>query len=178
MSELAKKLAVEFQDKEYAHAYVEEFDNAYIAAQIKALREQRNWTQQQLAERAGMKQERISALEDVDYDSWTLKTLRKLASAFDTALNVSFIPFSQRIFDITNLKAESLKVEDRTKDLSKFNPLVEQLTTEDVTRPTIVPVCVVLGVSTAIPSGSFWIAPLTGAVNNSYVQNLDFATSH
>ena len=62
MKELVKTLVSEFEDKEYAHAYMEEFSNMAIAAQIKALREQRSWTQKQLAEFAGMKQERICAL--------------------------------------------------------------------------------------------------------------------
>jgi transcriptional regulator with XRE-family HTH domain len=36
-----------------------------IAAQIKVLREQRGWTQKELADVSGMKQERICALEDI-----------------------------------------------------------------------------------------------------------------
>ena len=79
MNELVERLTDEFSDKEYAHAYIEEHGNMILAAQIKALREQRGLTQARLAELAGMKQERISALENVEYDAWTVKTLRKLA---------------------------------------------------------------------------------------------------
>jgi hypothetical protein len=35
MKELVKTLVKEFGDKEYAHAYMEEFSNMAIAAQIK-----------------------------------------------------------------------------------------------------------------------------------------------
>lgn len=120
MSELAERLAEEFGDKEYAHAYMEEHGNMAIAAQIRTLREQRGLTQKQLASLAGMKQERISALESVDYDAWTVSTLRKLADAFDTHLSVAFVPFSQGILDIVNLRRETLQVNSREADLAEF----------------------------------------------------------
>jgi transcriptional regulator with XRE-family HTH domain len=120
MSTLAEQLISEFADKEYAHGYMEEHGNAIIAAQIKALREQRGLTQTQLAELAGMKQERICALESVDYGAWTVKTLRKLAKAFDTDLRVSFAPFSEGIMEIVNLSRERLQVRPREEDLQRF----------------------------------------------------------
>ena len=120
MSQLAERLAEEFQDKDYAHAYLEEHGNLRLAAQIKALRELRGLTQRELADLAGMKQERISALENVDYDAWTVKTLRKLAKAFDTGLEVAFVPCSQAIMSVVNVGAVSLKVAPRTEDLNAF----------------------------------------------------------
>ncbi len=121
MKELVKTLVAEFDDKEYAHAYMEEFSNMAIAAQIKVLREQRGWTQQQLAATAGMKQERVSALEDVDYDAWTIKTLRKLAKAFDLTVKVSFEKFSSGILDVSKINAETLKRTSRSEDLKHFS---------------------------------------------------------
>lgn len=120
MSTFAERLVADFGDKEFAHGYMEDHGNAVIAAQIKALREQRGLTQAQLAELAGMKQERICALENVDYDAWTVKTLRKLADAFDVHLKVSFVPFSQGIMDIVNLRREKLEVLPREEDLAQF----------------------------------------------------------
>jgi DNA-binding XRE family transcriptional regulator len=121
MKELVKTLAKEFHDKEYAHAYMEEFSNMAIAAQIKVLREQRDWTQKKLAEAAEMKQERICALEDVDYDAWTIKTLRKLAKAFDLTVKVSFEKFSSGILDISKIGSETLKRTSRAEDLTEFS---------------------------------------------------------
>lgn len=110
MSLLADKLKTSFRtDKEYRHGYVDEFLNAYIATQIKVLREQRNLTQQQLAELAGMKQERISVLENVNYSSWSLSTLRRIAEAYDLTLNVSFEDFGKRLRDIDRFGRESLE---------------------------------------------------------------------
>lgn len=120
MKELVKTLVTEFDDKEYAHAYMEEFSNMAIAAQIKALREQRGWTQKQLAEASGMKQERICALEDVDYDAWTIKVLRRLAKAFDLTVKVSFDKFSSGILDVSKISAETLKRTSREEDLKEF----------------------------------------------------------
>ncbi|MGZ8918914.1 MAG: helix-turn-helix domain-containing protein [Methylobacter sp.] len=121
MNELTKTLITEFQDKEYAHAYMEEFLNMHIAAQIKTLREQRGWSQEQLAAASGMKQERISKLEDVEYDAWTIKTLNKLSEAFDLTLKVSFENFSSGILDAAKISSESLKRTSREEDLKTFN---------------------------------------------------------
>jgi transcriptional regulator with XRE-family HTH domain len=100
---------------------MEEFSNMAIAAQIKALREQRNWTQHQLAQAANMKQERICALEDVDYDAWTIKTLRKLAKAFDLTVKVSFEKFSTGLLDISKIDRQTLQRTSREQDLIDFS---------------------------------------------------------
>lgn len=120
MSMFADRLVDDFADKEFAHGYMQDHGNAVIAAQIKALREQRGLSQEALAQLAGMKQERISKLENVDYDAWTTKTLRKLAEAFDVHLKVTFVPFSEAIMDVVNLRRERLEVVPRTVDLAKL----------------------------------------------------------
>jgi len=120
MKELVKTLVTEFDDKEYAHAYMEEFSNMAIAAQIKVLREQRGWTQKELADASGMKQERICALEDIDYDAWTIKTLRKLSNAFDLTVKLSFEAFSSGILDAVKINAKTLERTSRQEDLDKF----------------------------------------------------------
>jgi len=120
MNALLKALVEEFADKEYAHAYMEEFQNMLLAGQIKALREQRGWTQEELAQVAGMKQARISKLENAEYDSWTLATLRKLAEAFDVTVKVSFEEFSKAIVEIVTLKKEKLARIPREEDLARF----------------------------------------------------------
>jgi transcriptional regulator with XRE-family HTH domain len=68
-----------------------------IAAQINTMREDRGWTQTELAERAGMAQARISLLEDPDYERASLTTLKRIASAFDVGLAVRFVPFSDNL---------------------------------------------------------------------------------
>lgn len=109
MSELLDKLRSEFQDKDYRHAYTEECLSAMIAAQIKALREQREMTQKQLAEAAGMGQPRIPLLEDASYENWTVNTLKRFARAFDVALSVKFETFSHFMRDFENMSREGLE---------------------------------------------------------------------
>jgi len=135
MKELVKTLTSEFSDKEYAHAYMEEISNMTIAAQIKALREQRKLTQQQLANASGMKQARICKLEDVDYDAWSLKTLRKLAKAFDLTVKVSFEKFSSGILDIPKINTESLERTSRESDLKDFSRKNIELVTTSWSKP-------------------------------------------
>jgi transcriptional regulator with XRE-family HTH domain len=109
MSELVERLRTEFSDKEYRHAYVEECLNTMVATQIKVLREQREMTQAELADDSGMKQPRLSVLEQADYSNWSINTLKRLARAFDVALTVRFDAFSDVILDFEGLSRASLQ---------------------------------------------------------------------
>jgi transcriptional regulator with XRE-family HTH domain len=109
MSELRGSLREEFHDKEYRHAYADESLSTYIATQIKVLREQRHLTQRELAERAGMAQPRIAVMEDINYSSWSISTLRRLAQAFDIRLSVKFENFSSLIPEIETLGRDALE---------------------------------------------------------------------
>lgn len=117
MSRSTQKLKNNFKNKEYAHAYVREFLNTQIATQIRMLREERELSQKELASIADMRQSRISVLEDVYNNMWSISTLQRLAEAFDVTLNVTFDTFSNRIRDMQNLSRELLEKEPREKDL-------------------------------------------------------------
>jgi transcriptional regulator with XRE-family HTH domain len=135
---LANKLREEFEDREYAHAYVNTFVAAQIATQIKVLREQRGLKQGDLADVTGMKQARISVLESPDYGAWTLSTLRRLAEAFDVVLNVSFETFGNTIDNITSFSREHLQREAREielKAISKTKILHEWFDSLDLSSP-------------------------------------------
>ncbi|MFZ5453622.1 MAG: helix-turn-helix domain-containing protein [Thermodesulfobacteriota bacterium] len=100
MIKRTEELKKDLQDKEVRDSFVLDHINIGIPLQIRALREQkgRGWTQQELANRAGMKQERISAIENPNYkNAFTLSTLTRLASAFDVALIVRFVPISELV---------------------------------------------------------------------------------
>lgn len=104
------KLISNLKDKEYRDAFVEESINVGIPFQIKALRKQREWTQKDLGKCSDMKQTRISLMEDPSYSSFTLSTLKELASAFDVGLLVRFAPFSELVDWEINLAPDSLEV--------------------------------------------------------------------
>lgn len=121
MSDLEKKLISEFEDKEYAHAYMDSHLIDRISTQIYQLRLQRGWTQQQLAEKSGIAQERISLLESGDFTSITMKTLRKLAEAFDVAISIKFESFADAIMDFVGMSIEKLQVKSRIESIHELN---------------------------------------------------------
>lgn len=70
MMKIRERLLKKFHSFTYRHTYVDEFTDAYIATQVKVLREQRGLNQTELGELAGMRQSQISELEDVNNRSW------------------------------------------------------------------------------------------------------------
>ena len=128
---IGDRLAEDFSDPEYAHAYAEDFLNAWIATQIKVLREQRGLSQAQLAILAEMKQGRISRLEDVNYGSWSISTLKRLARALDVTLTVSFDTFTSKIADVERFSREALERLPRDADLQARHERAERLAGDD-----------------------------------------------
>ena len=81
-------------DTEYRHAW--NLENVYtgVCFQIRALREQREWSQAALGKAAKMAPERISILEDPNADTKpTLSTVLRIANAYDVGLDVRFVPY-------------------------------------------------------------------------------------
>lgn len=121
LNEITTSLLEEFHDPEYREVYTNEFLNSKIATQIKVLREQREWTQEELADRAQMKQERVALLENVNYESWTLSVLRRFAKAFDLRLDVEFKDFGSFFEDFANFERESLERDSFNDDKNFHN---------------------------------------------------------
>ncbi len=96
MNTRAQKI-VRLRNREYRDAFVGSQISVGLPFQIRALREQRGWKQSQLAEQAGMLQPRISAMETPGEVKFNIGTLRRIASAFDVALVVRFVPFSELV---------------------------------------------------------------------------------
>jgi transcriptional regulator with XRE-family HTH domain len=66
-----------------------------VAAQVYALRQKHDKTQEQLAQETGMSQARISVLENPNYRKFNVGTLQRIAAAFDVALIVRFVSFGE-----------------------------------------------------------------------------------
>src|SRR5205807_1878719 len=77
--------------------FVESHLNKGLSFQIRGLRDREGWNQQTLAEKLGSNQNAVSRLENPNYGRATITTLKKTAAAFDVALIVRFVPFSQLI---------------------------------------------------------------------------------
>jgi transcriptional regulator with XRE-family HTH domain len=109
-------LIAELREKAYRDAYVASQIRMTLPLQVRGLRKRREWTQPELAEHAGMAQPRISELEKPGERRLTIETLLRLASAFDVALQVRFVPFSELIdwsedLDIDNFAVQPFDAE-------------------------------------------------------------------
>jgi transcriptional regulator with XRE-family HTH domain len=124
MNEFSDAIKQGFRNKDYRHSYADEFLNETIATQIKTLREQRVWRQVDLAREAGMPQSMIARLENVNYSSWSINTLRKLARAFDVRLRVTFESFGSIIGEFESFSRQSLQRDQFDID-PVFHPHVE-----------------------------------------------------
>lgn len=89
-------------DVNFRHEVNKAFSEVRIAKQLKLLRErdQEPLTQAQLAARADMKQSRISELEGMNYSSWSISTLERLAKAMGVGFRYSFVRWSDLIREI------------------------------------------------------------------------------
>jgi transcriptional regulator with XRE-family HTH domain len=104
-----EELVEQFRDKEYREAYADDFLDAYIAAQIRTIREQRDMTQQELADLIGTKQTGISRIENVNYSSWNIRTLKKIAYALGGRLHVSIETFGSLVEEGASFSRKALQ---------------------------------------------------------------------
>lgn len=115
-------------NKKSRDAYVYEHIRNGIPFQLRALREQRDWTQADLAKAAKTSRTTITRLENPNNDKLTLKTLLELASAFDVALLVKFVPFSRLIKEYEDVSSEALSAKSITdaNEVGKLNEWAAQ----------------------------------------------------
>lgn len=97
------------EDPETRRQYAASLLHAHIALQIKTLRQQRGWSQTKLAQFAGKHQSQISEMESIDFSSWKISTLMKLAEAFDLALTVNFESFGTFLDEAASLGRDALE---------------------------------------------------------------------
>lgn len=93
----------EWQDKEYREAYMEAAVEQGVAWQIRINRQKRGLSQRSLASGIGTQQSAVSRLEDPEYGGHSLETLVQIAKAFDCALAVKFISYSQLALEAEHL---------------------------------------------------------------------------
>ena len=116
MSKLLEKMRRNFDDEEYRNSYAESFMNTFVAAQIKTLREEFPLTQEELAKKTGTQQPGIARLENVNYSSWKVESLRKLARALHVRLKISFEEFGTLPGEVEAFNKESIARKPYEKD--------------------------------------------------------------
>ena len=134
MSAIIEALRHELRDPEYSEGYAESFLNAYVATQIKVLREQRGLKQSDLARLIGTTQTGVSRIENVNYSAWNVRTLKKLARAFRVRLRVSFETYGDLLHDVEAFDREALQRVPREEDLALQEPAVAAVTTPTPTH--------------------------------------------
>ena len=120
-------LVRELKDKEYRDSYVASQIRIGLPMQCRALRESREWTQPRLAQLSGMSQPRISEIERPGERRLNIETLLRLASAFDVALQVRFVPFSRLVDDDEDIDLNRFYVKPFDEDLASIERIEEQL---------------------------------------------------
>jgi transcriptional regulator with XRE-family HTH domain len=100
VNELVSRLTETLRDENGRYVYADTVTNAFVSAQIKALREDRALSQEDLAQLIGTKQSGISRVERADYSAWRIETLRKIARAFGVRLRIRFEEFGTLLDEV------------------------------------------------------------------------------
>jgi transcriptional regulator with XRE-family HTH domain len=129
--EMVNSLRRQLRDREYSEGYAESFLNSFVATQIKVIREQRGMTQAALGECIGTTQAGVSRYENVNYSSWSIKTLIKLARAFQVRLKVSFEPFGTLPEEAARFDRKGLERVSRDQDPDLQEPKAKKIEIAD-----------------------------------------------
>lgn len=100
--DLVRKL----RDPEYRERFFLAEASAEIARQLIKLRKRREYSQAELAERAGTQQPAVSRAEQADYHNWSFNALRKLTNAMDGRLRVVIEAWEDTLADYVEIETE------------------------------------------------------------------------
>ncbi|MDA1316187.1 MAG: helix-turn-helix transcriptional regulator [Acidobacteria bacterium] len=119
MKSTISKLLSKLRNPEYRKAYVASQISVGIPFQIRSLLKSHGLTQEQLAKQANMLQPRISKLLNPGAMEPNIRTLRRIAEAFDCGLMVRFVPFSELVLRSERFDPESFTVQTFEQEDSK-----------------------------------------------------------
>jgi transcriptional regulator with XRE-family HTH domain len=130
MSLISWKFATELDEKEMRDAYLSAQTRTHLSYQIRTIRSQRGWSQEEFAEKMNTSQSAVSRMEDRQYGKQNLQTLIEVASTFDCGLLVQFVPYDEFIRKTSDLSQEALEI--GSFNSASLLPLTEELPTVDV----------------------------------------------
>jgi transcriptional regulator with XRE-family HTH domain len=96
--------------------------NVLVPAQLHALRLRQGWTQKQFAQEAGMKQSRVSAMEQPGAVNFNMETLIRSAAAHGVGLVVKFVPFSEMLAWENNFSQDAFDPVRISEDVAFISP--------------------------------------------------------
>jgi transcriptional regulator with XRE-family HTH domain len=129
MSVISRRFADELAEKKMRDAYLSGQTRTKLTNQIRAIRNQRGWSQGEFAQILGKPQSNVSRLENRGYGNFTLNTLFELASAFDVGLVVEFVPYDDFLRRTHDLSPAHLRVLSFSR--SALEPLCRDIITPD-----------------------------------------------
>jgi transcriptional regulator with XRE-family HTH domain len=97
-----------------------------LAYQLRAMREARNWSQEELAALVGMPQTAISRLESPNYGKATVTTLKRVARVYDVGLDIRFVPFSLLVDRMSKTPRVDMGLTSDSIDVPSFEEEVSQ----------------------------------------------------
>lgn len=103
-----RDLVEQLRDRDYRIAFRSAEIKTGLSFQIKTMRKDRGWRQEDLATRVGKTQSFISSLENPDRGAYTLRTLEQLADGFDVGLSVRFVPYTGLAHEAVSISRESI----------------------------------------------------------------------
>ena len=122
MRDRSEKISKLLSSRAARESYIRSKLNVLLPSQVRGLRLRRELKQEELGERAEMKQSRISAMERPGETSFNVETLVRLAAALDVGLKVEFVPFSELLRWDNAFSQDSFKVTPLAKDEAFLNP--------------------------------------------------------
>jgi len=105
-----EELVAKLYNKKYREAFISSRISNTLALQIRAMRQERGWSQAHLAKLLGTSQNAVYRLESPQYGKYSITTLRRLASIFDVGLAVWLVPFSKLVDRVTHLSTDDILV--------------------------------------------------------------------
>jgi transcriptional regulator with XRE-family HTH domain len=121
MSTIGRQLLESYKTgKEYRHAFSEEKVRTQLAAQIKAIREQREMKRPELAALMDKAPSWIFRLEDPNLPPPTIVTLLKVAEAFDVDLDIRFVRFTDFLRRVDGMSDADFQVPSFLEDVREF----------------------------------------------------------
>jgi transcriptional regulator with XRE-family HTH domain len=119
-----ERLRRRLREKEYREQYATAALIENFSEQVQALRRQRGLTQEELAEKIGTKQPRISILEAPPVEgplpNWELDTLNRVAQALGTRLKISCETYGSLVEESESLTSDSLRRPEPENDAVLF----------------------------------------------------------
>ena len=122
----SSKTWLKLSNRDYRDQFAEDDIINGLAFQIRQMRDSREWDQEKLATLMHKTQPQIAQWENPNYGRYTLKTLLKFRKAFDVALLVKFVPFSELVDWTANLTPERQAPPSYSEEQEQDRRQVEQ----------------------------------------------------